>query len=250
MRAINKFNKSCEKLLDLIYPWHCCICGAQTCHKGVCNQCDSYLPWSERLTQCSVCALPLVTGVSQSLICGQCLKEPPFYDRLTAVFWYQSPIDDLITEYKYFNHWQHARTLIELTQDSFARYCVSTNSLIVPVPSHAARVKQRGFNAVYELIKLFKQKNNFDYDDKLVTRIKDTDTQTGKSKLQRRQNVRYAFKVNKVIQIDHITLLDEVVTTGATVNELSRCLKKAGVKKISIWAIARTKDNKNYKGSQ
>jgi len=244
MRAINKFNKFFEKLLDLIYPWYCCVCGAQTCHKGVCDQCESYLPWSEQVTQCDVCALPLVTEVSQSLICGQCLKYPPFYDCLRAVFWYRPPIDDLITEYKYSNRWQHARTLIELSQDSFARYCVNSNSLIVPVPSHPMRVKQRGFNAVYELIKLFKQKHTFEYDDKLVTRIKNTDTQTGKSKSQRRQNVRYAFAVNKVIQINHITLLDEVVTTGATVNELSRCLKKAGVKKVSVWAIARTRDNR------
>lgn len=248
MRVIKKFNKFSEKLLDLIYPWHCYICGAHTCHKGVCHQCETYLPWIERLSQCSVCALPLVAGASQGLICGQCLKDPPFYDRLRAVFWYQSPIDNLITEYKYFNHWQHARTLIELTHDSFARYCVSTNCLIVPVPSHPTRIKQRGFNAVYELIKLFRKKHSIDYDDKLVTRIKNTDTQTGKSKLQRRQNVHHAFAVNKGIQTDHIMLVDEVVTTGATVNELSRCLKKAGVSKVSVWAIARTKGNRKLQG--
>ena len=103
-------------------------------------------------------------------------------------------------------------------------------------------------NAVHELIKQFKQKYNFDYDDQLVARFKNTDTQTGKSKLQRRQNVRYAFTVNKAFQADHIMLVDEVVTTGATVNELSRCLKKAGARKVSVWALARTRSIRKLQG--
>ena len=240
MKANKKFNKFSERLLDIVYPWRCIICAGTAKGKSICDQCTSYLPWCSSCSSCTVCALPLENNKNASLICGHCQKQPPFYDQIEAVFWYEQPIDHLITEYKYFNRWENARTLVELSDVSFVENCL--NSVIVPVPSHPARVKQRGFNAVHELIKLFKKRHFFEYDDKLVSRIKNTKSQTGKSKSERRKNVKNAFQINKAMSIEHVTIFDEVVTTDATVNELSRNLKKAGVPKVSVWAIARTRD--------
>ncbi len=227
-----------------IYPWNCAICGIYSTDKGVCKACESYLPWCWKDKKCDVCGLPISSNLHHILICGQCQKRPPYFDHLVAVFWYQSPINQLITQYKYFYHWEHIHTLVTLANDEFKNAC--EDALLIPVPSHASRVRQRGFNAVYELVKLLSKQYAFDYDSHLVKRIKKTELQTGKTKTQRQQNVRHAFEVTdmtKVARIQHAIIIDEVVTTGATVNEISRCLKKAGVSKVTVWALARTKVN-------
>ncbi len=205
---------------------------------GICAACESYLPWCQG-SLCSVCGLPIAGQVDANLICGACQKLPPSFDHLSAVFWYQPPIDKLITDYKYFSRWENMHTLVELIKSSFVTN--TQDGLIIPVPSHPARVRQRGFNAVYELIKHLKSQVKFDCDLQSVCRCHDTETQTGKLKGQRRKNVKGAFNITKPILSDHVIVFDEVVTTGATVNELSRCLKKSGVKQVSVWAIARTK---------
>lgn len=240
MLALKNFNKYWAKLLNSVYPWHCVICGAQAQNKSICTECAPYLSWCRNDTKCDVCGLPISADASHTRICGICQKHPPYYDCISAVFWYEPPISDFITQFKYFNHWENAQTLIELSESELVTE--NENSLIIPVPSHSSRIKQRGFNAVYELVKLYKKQRNFLYDDTLVSRVKNTETQTGKTKQQRKKNLRNAFKINHAIKHEHIIIIDEVVTTGATVNELSRCLKKAGVKKVTVWAIARTRN--------
>ena len=244
MKSSNKLNKYSARLtaylLNLVYPWRCQICAANTLDKSVCSQCEDYLPWCDGCSKCALCALPLVGNESKQHICGMCQKHTPSYDQLNSVFWYQEPIDQLITDYKYFNCWDCARTLTELCKSSFDQHC--TSSVIIPMPSHPMRVRQRGFNAVYELMKFFTQNQTINIDHQAVERIKNTESQTGKSKAKRRKNVTHAFQVIKPLKGQHYTIVDEVVTTGATVNELSKCLKRAGASKVSVWAIARTRN--------
>lgn len=156
---------------------------------------------------------------SEIKICGACQALPAFYVSLKATFWYRAPIDQLITGYMYFNHWEHAHTLIQLSLKQFFDVC--TSSLVIPVPSHPARIRQRGFNAVYELIRLYSKYINFDYDFNCLQRTRYTETQTVKSKMQRIKNVRDAFSLVKKIDYEEVTIFDEVVTTSATVNEIS-----------------------------
>ncbi len=240
MKGIDKFYKLVSTTSRLIYPWVCCVCGGQNkCQSGVCHYCMSHLPWCLRESLCVICGLPISATTSVTKICGQCQRSPPYYDHICANFWYQSPIDKLISGYKYLNRWENAQTLIELSTNAFSE--MSKTGLVIPMPSHPARVRQRGFNAVFELIKLFHKHVKFDYEFNSVLRTKYTETQTGKLKSQRRRNVRGAFTVVKPLNNEHVIIFDEVVTTAATVNELSRCLKKSGVKRVTVWAIARTK---------
>lgn len=184
--------------------------------------------------------MPVAYNNRHRMICGQCQLKIPYYDKLRAAFWYEPPINHFVTQYKYFKRWEYAQTLVALTQGSIVNnYDYST---VIPVPSHPSRVRQRGFNAVYELARLFKRQYNIDFDTKLVRRVKNTQPQTGKSKSQRLHNLRNAFEVIRPINLDHVLIFDEVVTTGATVNEISRCLKRAGVEKVSVWALTRTRD--------
>ena len=230
-------------LLGSIYPWHCRICGEQTQNQGFCDACQRYLPWIGGNDHCRICSLPLKLNRGKDLICGQCQKIPPYYYQLNSAFWYEAPIDDLITELKYFKCWENAQTLVELTKQNFLDSCADT--LVVPTPSHPIRVKQRGFNVAYELIKLFKQGHSFESDNTLVNRVINTEPQMGKNKTERKKNVHKVFCANKTLSNKHITIVDDVVTTGATVNELSRCLKNAGAEKISVWTIARTRVRDN-----
>ena len=204
---------------------------------GVCNQCYPLLPWCNAV--CVICGLPIAASVNNDLICGRCQQQPPYYDRLIAALWYQPPINQMIMEFKYFNRWEYARLLINLFIHRH-RNLVS-DALIIPVPSHASRIRQRGFNAVLELVRLLKATVQINFDSNFIQRVKATETQTGKSKGQRRRNVQNAFKMMKPIKHKQVILFDDVVTTGATVNELSKYLKKHGVKYIEVWAIARTR---------
>ena len=240
MKGIDKFYKLTSMASMMIYPWVCCVCGAHNkSQSGVCHFCISYLPWCLHESLCVVCGLPVSADTSTSKTCGACQKSPPYYDRVQANFWYQPPIDKLISGYKYLNRWENAHTLIELSIHAFTE--ISKTGLVLPMPSHPARVRERGFNAVFELIKLFNRRVKFDYELNSVLRTKYTETQTGKLKGQRRKNVKGAFTIVKPVHNDHVIIFDEVVTTAATANELSRCLKKSGVKQVTVWAIARTK---------
>ncbi len=171
--------------------------------------------------------------------CGQCQKEKPSYDRLVAPLWYQPPVRQLIVDFKYSYRWDYGRLLIEL----FAQACRTSNQvpLLLPVPSHQARIRERGFNAVFELIRMLRKKMDIRFDLYALQRVSHTATQTGKSRRQRRKNVKNAFLIKKPIQQQKIILFDDVITTSATVNEISKYLKSQGVEYVEVWALARTR---------
>ena len=215
--------------IEYIYSWNCIICADTAMKKtAVCDECKQFLPFCQ--TTCMRCGANLEMQLDNQIICGNCQKQAPFYDELKAVFWYEHPIDNLIVDFKYNNQWQNLQALFDLSRESFEACC--KNSLVIPVPSHPARIRSRGFNAVYELLKLMKTCISFDYDDKLIIRTTNTPFQAGQSKKIRRTNLKKAFKVCRKLPTQKILIIDDVVTTGSTVNEMSRCLKKAGAKKI------------------
>lgn len=240
MKATKKFYKWGQVINQAIYPWFCCVCGSNNLEGvGVCSACISHLPWCCKDTLCARCGLPIAAAMSVTRVCGECQKLPPYFDATHANFWYQSPINKLISDFKYCHQWQNAHTLVKLSANQFNG--VVKTGLVIPMPSHPMRVRQRGFNAVFELIKLFSKNIQFEYSFDCVSRTKNTHIQTNKLKNQRKKNVKNAFKVTRHINYDHVIIFDEVVTTAASVNELSRCLKNAGVKRVSVYAIARTK---------
>lgn len=107
------------------------------------------------------------------------------------------------------------------------------------MPSHPKRVRQRGFNAVYELLKAMHAHMRFSYSLNSVVRIRNTETQTGKGRIERQHNIRHAFAIKKLPATDHVIIFDDVITTGATVNELARIIKSAGIDRVDVWALAR-----------
>jgi ComF family protein len=163
-----------------------------------------------------------------------------------APFWYEAPLSQLITQFKYHQQWQNAEILMQL----FIMSAVELNkeTTILPMPSHPARVRQRGCNSVFELLRILVKKLKLHCDYDYLKRIKNTALQADKTESERKRNIKNAFMTNGTAKYRKVILFDDVVTTGATVNEASKCLRKSGVADIEVWTIARTKRaSNNYK---
>jgi ComF family protein len=114
------------------------------------------------------------------------------------------------------------------------------SEILVPVPLHPQRLRQRGFNQSVELTRILAKHYGLPYDLQLCRRIKATKAQSELNKQERCKNLANAFEVSAAVRETHLVLVDDVITTGATVTELSKALKKAGARRIDVWAIART----------
>lgn len=233
-----KFNRGIDRIGRYLYPWRCKVClSSRNDRAGVCALCYPLLPWCGSV--CCICGLPLGVERQHQYVCGKCQQRRPYFDHLFAPLWYEPPISQFIVDFKYSNRLEYARLLIDL----FISKCQMPyrDALLIPVPSHPARIRERGFNAVYELMRLFRQVSNIDCEKQRIKRTLVTDTQTGKSRRERQRNVKNAFEIIQTIGPKKVILFDDVVTTGATVNELSKLIKKQGVETVEVWAIARTK---------
>ena len=155
-------------------------------------------------------------------------------------FRYLYPLDRMIQRFKYADDLSMGRVLGDL----FARWLASERSeplphMIIPVPLASSRFRARGFNQSTELARCIVEHNRIEMRPDVVSRTRETAEQAGLARAQRRKNVRGAFKVLAPISGSHVAILDDVVTTGSTVNELARVLHRAGAKRIEVWAIAR-----------
>ncbi|MEW8195950.1 MAG: phosphoribosyltransferase family protein [Candidatus Thiodiazotropha sp.] len=112
--------------------------------------------------------------------------------------------------------------------------------VLVPVPLHPLRLRKRGFNQSVEITRVVARQCRLPFDWRLCRRTKETKTQSELNEEERRRNISNAFQVCADVKGTHLALVDDVITTGATVTELSRMLKKAGAKRVDVWAIART----------
>ena len=110
---------------------------------------------------------------------------------------------------------------------------------IIPMPMHSRRLKQRGFNQALELSRFFASHYKLPLNYSSVIRSRYTDLQAGLTAVERQKNVQHAFMLKEPLKYEHIALVDDVMTTGSTVNEAAKILKQSGIKKVDIWIIAR-----------
>jgi ComF family protein len=203
----------------------------------ICPSCLNDLPHNHNC--CRICALPLASSNSDQ-ICGKCLNQTPRFDRCHAPFSYGYPLSGLISDFKFNQKLYSGRLLAELLINSIEKNRVELPDLIMPVPLHPARLKERGFNQALELAKPVGLHFNIPIDTKNCKRTKATATQSTLDKKIRIKNMRGAFEIVRKVKCDHLVLIDDVVTTGTTVNELAKVIKSSGVKRVDVWALART----------
>lgn len=235
-----------------LLPPHCIACGnaaEQARPKSsagildLCSACLAQLPLNRNA--CRLCALPLSSQQSQ-LICGRCLQRPPPYQASWCAYEYAYPIAHLIRHLKYGGALAQARVLSRLlTEYLRVHRSEPWPECFVPVPLHPIRYRTRGYNQVIELGRGLERELNIPMRTDLITRNRHTPEQAGLSRRERRKNSYRAFTATSVALPRHIALLDDVITTGSTMNELTRTLKKAGVATIEVWGLARATNRMN-----
>lgn len=215
----------------------CVCCGGRGDTDGFCTSCRKDLPWLED-AQCTQCAHPLPAPG----ICGRCLAEPPRFDRIYAACRYAMPLDGLIQRAKYGGRLHLLRSLAVL----LAHRAPLHADLIVPMPLSAARLSERGFNQALQLAQLAAGSLNIDagIDAGACIKVRDTAPQSRLPWQQRRRNIRGAFVTLADLRGKHVVVVDDVLTTGATLSELAGSLKKAGAASVSGWVVARTASNR------
>lgn len=224
-------------LLALLAPQRCYWCAALSTGACACAACSSALPWNEQA--CRACALPIASGSATS-VCADCLKDSPPQDRSWAAFRYDTPIAQAIIELKFHGRLAAAHVVGSLMAARLALRPEPLPHVLVPVPLHSARLRHRGYNQALELARAISRRLSVELAPRAALRRQATREQTRLDAVERRRNVRGAFAVSSAVVRDrHVALLDDVITTGATVAELARATRAAGAARVEVWAAAR-----------
>ena len=237
-------------LVDWLYPPRCRACGGRIYGRDAetfCAQC-----WSEiRIIAhplCAVCGRPFPDSSGDDHTCGLCLSRPPHYARACSWACYpreeaaEHPLRRVIQKFKYGRKVSLGKPLGRLmTRDCREFLDECRVEMIIPVPLHPKRLRWRGFNQSLLLAREVSRVYDIPMDPFVIYRSKETPPQTQLPEDERRRNVRGAFAVNskKDISAKRVLLVDDVYTSGATVNECSRTLKRDGAKEVYVLTLAR-----------
>ena len=220
-----------------LFPPLCLLCGAPgSGGLDLCGGCRHDLPANSVF--CRRCATPLpVPGV-----CGRCQSRPPAFDMVVAPYLYQPPLDHLLIGLKFHGQLSHAPLLGQLLLEGLERRRLPRPEVLIPVPMHPRRLRERGFNQALEIARPVARRLGLSLRWDLAVRLRPTPPQSGLNEAARQRNLRDAFQCTGCgpLPYRHVAILDDVMTTGSTVTELARVLKDRGVATVSVWVCART----------
>ena len=235
-----------QRLLSNLFPSRCILCNQTVSRPAVndavelCADCYNAQPFN--ITCCSHCALPLAEGTSDKVLCGRCIQKLPDYDYAHSLFRYEDDIIGLVHQLKFSEKITYARSIGEMflsAVNSEVTFNGESPDCLLPVPLHSSRLRKRGFNQSIEIARVLSKKKDIPIEHKAVVRMRSTPPQTGLNAKQRSKNVKGAFTLVNKIQGKHVLIIDDVVTTGSTVNELAKLLKRSGVERVGVLSIAR-----------
>lgn len=241
-----------------LFPRHCILCGSHinaenlirlatttdafsaTIHENICESCHAELPYNTRA--CAFCALPLPSYLANDQThCGCGATETWFVDQVLSPYRYADGIKYLISALKFGKRW----TLIPLLAELFLQQLSVTQGTAVdyllPIPAHPKRLHQRGFNQSHELAKYLSQALNIPLLDHTLQKHQSTVAQSSLSAKQRQQNLHHVFRLNKALPSNaRIAIIDDVITTGSTINAVAAHLRQGGASHLQAWSLART----------
>ncbi|MGH8280022.1 MAG: ComF family protein [Gammaproteobacteria bacterium] len=226
-----------ERVITSVYPAMCVLC-SQPSHgsRELCHACARDLPWNRHA--CPRCALPMPEA-NHPRLCGRCLKAPPAWDSALSAFQYGWPLDQLLQRFKFHADLATGRLLGELLAEFMAATPGAKPELLIPVPLHGARLRERGFNQALELARPVSRRLRVPLNLSVCVRRKHTPAQSKLDARARRRNLRDAFETRASLAGARLAILDDVVTTGATTAALSMALRAAGAARITVWSLAR-----------
>lgn len=191
--------------------------------------------------RCRRCAAKVTPGVA---LCGRCVRTPPRFDSAIAAVDYAHPWDRLISDFKYRNGLDLGEALCALLIAAHQRFAGEAPHWLLPVPLGAQRLRERGYNQSWELARRCARRLGCRTDAAMLLRIRDTPHQLSLPRERRLANVRGAFAVEPTRRAEvvgrRVALIDDVMTTQATADELSGVLLDAGAQSVQVWVVART----------
>jgi ComF family protein len=221
------------RLLRALWPPRCLACGERGLGRDLCLACATALPWNR--VACPSCALPLPIPASA---CGACLRKTPPLDAVHAAFVYAPPLDRLLPRFKFHGDLAAGRLLAQLMVDTCSR--LDRPDALVPVPLHRRRLRTRGYDQALELARPMARALGLPLRADALRRVRATAAQSELSAPARRRNVRDAFIVAGTAKLpSHVVLVDDVMTTGATLHAAAKALRRVGVQRVDAWVCAR-----------
>jgi ComF family protein len=221
----------CSRAAHAALPATCVLCGAGNARSRLCEPCGASLP-AMPLARCAQCALPLPSGS----VCAECVDRQPSYDSVEAAYPYEFPVDALVQAYKY----GRDLTLAPLFARALVQHVRGDADALVAMPLAKSRLRERGFNQAHEVARHLGRLLRLPVLADACRKVAETPPQAGLTLAQRVRNVRRAFVCDADLSGMRVAIVDDVMTTGATLNELARVLKRAGAASVTGWVVART----------
>ena len=222
-------------IVSVTAPRRCLLCGE--CVRpdaALCSGCYLELPFIRE--SCARCAAILQTGE----ICGRCTSDPAPFDRAFAAFEYSFPVDHLVRRLKYNDDPAICRQLGGLmAEELLSRRSTPLPEVLVPVPLYPARVRERGYNQALEISRSLSGQTGVPVDTALLSRWKHTSPQVGKTRKERDRNLKSAFRLDYTPAYGHCAIVDDVITSGATMRSAAKTLREGGIAVIEVWCLAR-----------
>ena len=200
--------------------------------RDLCRGCAQALPWLR--SACLRCALPM----SMPGVCGACRRRPPAWQEVHAACLYAAPLDRLLPRFKFHGDLPAGRVLSQVMIDAFG--VLQKPDALVPVPLHGGRLRTRGYDQALELARPVARALSIPLRSRLVFRTRATAPQSRHDAITRRRNLRRAFALRAGATVPaHVVLVDDVMTTGATLHAAAHALLQAGAMRVDAWVCAR-----------
>ena len=232
LKRMPRIDRCVKIVLDALYPARCVLCDRLD-RIGLCAECLNGL---ERIEHpCFKCGASC-TGPGP---CGRCQVQPPAYDITITPFKYHPPLTALVHRFKYPRNVTLARPLANLLSQEIVQRRYPLPQLLIPVPLHWTRLLWRGFNQSVELARHISSALDIPISRNLVYRNRKTTSQTLLPFRQRQHNISNCFALRRPLNVASVAIVDDVVTSGATVDQMSQELRKKGAAQVQVWALLR-----------
>lgn len=230
-------------LLDLLLPPACPLCGSDFAARPPLFFCPDCLSGVHPLTSpcCPRCALPFATEDGSDHLCESCLRDEPPFSRVAALGIYEESLRLAVQRFKYEGAIVLDRPLGRLLAASLERDDAFRPDLLIPVPLHLSRLRERTYNQSLLLARVLGRRWRLPVPPRLLVRVRPTPQQQGLKAEVRRQNLKGAFALKRKLSGERVLLIDDVVTTGATVRECSRVLLEGGAGEVAVAVLARAR---------
>lgn len=234
------FDSLLSHIGKIIYPNCCHNCHKETIQedKGLCQECRYKLKLI--INPCKICGEELTNISTEKLVCGKCQTTIRYYDNVFAPFRYSDPLDKLIHNMKFANKISNCTLVAELLYEQIILQRIERPDCLIPAPINPKQFLHRGFNQSIEISNRLGKLLDIPVKSDLIIKNDNTERQSHLSFSQRQQNLKGTFSLNRQIEAQHIAIVDDVITTTATVNEIAKIAKNNGVNTVQAWACARS----------